>query len=491
MLKLLIAGVVGISLVSTLAIIIKNKPEIWFWIFLNLFFDPGGYVSYYLGGNIIGPINITDAVIAGMILCLIYEKFNWKIIYQDQFFVKFLFFLLLFTAYYFIIYGGVAPYLNNDFDYPTFLLKNRIFVYGIIILISIYLFTLKGLKYFYITTLSIGTICLSLYLVTLLTRVNLIPVIEVERYGHIGMMRISMASYGLFDLIFPLALATYLLSRKIDLTLKYKPWLYYSAIIMLITLILTLTKRTQIDIIASVFIIVIIISYLFRTGKFSEIIKLAVPTILVLLALYLTFPDYIDYMITTSNDTFSLMTTGKNTVGETDYRITGTDDLDVTKEYIKNNLLLGTGYTYLYWGPGYATSPRGADFALAADAAGEVPIYYLLFGFGLIGAILMSPLYIMMVILFFKLARLLKLVIINYLSDPLTLVFSIYIILMIAGKFTYRVWNISVDFTGERMSETAIILGLGFALYFKIHLNTYNSKINSFTTLKNKTSRSR
>jgi len=115
----------------------------------------------------------------------------------------------------------------------------------------------------------------------------------------------------------------------------------------------------------------------------------------------------------------------------------------------------------------------------------------MLFGFGLIGAILMSPLYIMMVILFFKLARLLKLVIINYLSDPLTLVFSIYIILMIAGKFTYRVWNISVDFTGERMSETAIILGLGFALYFKIHLNTYNSKINSFTTLKNKTSRSR
>ena len=470
MLTLIFASVVGIILIVTLIIIIQKKPDLWFWIFLNLFFDPGGYVEGYLGTKLIGPLTVSDVLIFSIIICLISAKINRKVIFGDKFFLRFLFFLFIFSMYYFIVYGGVAPYLHNDFDYPTFLLKNRVFIYGFIILISVYVFSLKGLKYFYTSTLFIGTICLSLYLITLLTGINLIPVYEVPRYGHVGMMRITMASYGLFDLLFPLALTVYILSRKINLTLIQRPWLYYSAIVMLITMVITLTKRTQIDIIATALIIILIISNLFRTGKLSELLKLVVPVTMVILALYFTFPKYIDYMIAIGEDSFLLMTTGKNSLGQTDYRVTGTEELKITKEYIKNNLLIGTGYTYLYWGPGYASSPRGAKFSLAADAAGEVPIYYLLFGFGIAGAVLMMPLYFMMGELFIKLLKLLKSTLINYLEDPFTLVFSIYILLMIAGKFTHRIWNISADFTGVRFSGTAVLIGIGFALYRKMYL---------------------
>jgi hypothetical protein len=473
MLKLILAGFIGLIFLSAFIIIIRNRPEIWFWLFVNLFFDPGGYVSEYLGGNLFGLLNITDIVIVGIVICLIHAKINWEVIFGDKFFLRFLLFLFIFSAYYLIVYGGVAPYLHNDFNYTVFLLKNRVFVYGLIVLISVYVFSLKGLRHFYTSTLFIGTICLSLYLITLLTGINLIPVYETPRYGHIGMMRISMASYGLFDLIFPLALIAYLLSRKINLTLNHKLWLYYSATVMLITLVITLTKRTQIDIISTVIIIILIISNLFRTGKLSEMLKLVVPVIIVILVLYFTFPKYIDYMITTGEDTFLLMTTGKNSVGEIDYRVTGSDELELTKEYIRNNLIIGTGYTYLYWGPGYATSLRGAKFALAADAAGEVPIYYLLFGFGIAGAVLMLPLYFMTGQLFFKLIKLLKLTLIDYLEDPITIIFSIYILLTIASKFTVNLYQLGSDFTAHRISYAAVLLGLGFALYRKIYFNIY------------------
>ena len=61
---------------------------------------------------------------------------------------------------------------------------------------------------------------------------------------------------------------------------------------------------------------------------------------------------------------------------------------------------------------------EGSDYSLAADAAGEVPIYYLLFGFGITGAILMVPLYFFMAKLFFKLIRLLRLTLIGLFTRP-------------------------------------------------------------------------
>ena len=471
MINLVVFGIVGLVIILALIIIIQNKPDFWFWLFLNIFFDPGGFVDEYLGGNLVGPLKVTDVLIVGIVICLISANINWKEIFKDNLLIMFLFFLFIFSAYYYIVYGGVVPYLQNDFNYSTFFIKNRVFIYGIIILISVYAFSLRGLKYFYTITLFFGFICLSLFLITLLTGFELIPISTAER-GETGMTRIDMLSYGLFGSTFSIALITYILSRKIKLNLKYKTLLYYAGTVMIITLLITLTRRIQISILGQVIILISIISYLFRTEKLIEMFKLIIPTALIILVLYFTFPKYIDFITKTAENTFLLIMTGKDSEGEGEYRLSGTGDLELTKEYIRNNLLFGTGYTYLYWGPGYASSPRGATFSRAADAAGEVPMYYLLFGYGIIGAILILPLYFMMASLFFKMIKRLKLTLIYYLPDPFTLIFSIYILLIIATKFTINFYNLSLDFTHINMCYTGVFMGLGLALNKKIETNS-------------------
>lgn len=469
--KLLFIGIVGLIFIFALFIIIRNKPDIWFWIFLNLYFDPGGYITGFRDGKIVGPLNMRDAFIFGIIICLVSAKINWKVISQDQLLSRFLLFLLFFSTYYFIVYGGVAPFIHNDFNYSTFLLKNREFIYGFFILISVYLFSFRSLYYFYSVTLFFGVFCLTLYLITLLTGVELIYVWQFEREGT-GMTRIALLSYGLFDMILPLSLIVYIISKKINLDIKYRYLLYYAGVIFLITQIITLTRRTQIDILGTVIITVIIIAYLFRTGKLSSLLKLVLPAVLVILVLYFTFPNYIGYMTKTAENTFLLITTGQDSEGQREYRVSGNENLEMAKEYIGNNLLIGTGYTYLYWGPGYAYSLRGREYSLAADAAGEVPIYYSLFGFGIIGVVFMLPLYFLIGMLFFKLIKLLRMKLTNYLEDPMVIIFTVYILLTFAIIFTINFYTLSSHFTGARLSYTAIFIGLGFSLYRKIYLNT-------------------
>jgi hypothetical protein len=480
MIKLLIAGSVGIIFIFALIIIIRNKPDLWFWIFLNLFFDPGGYIYEYLEGTLLGPLQIADVCMAGMIICLFFEKIKWEAIYQDQFLKKFLFYFFLFALYYFIVYGGIVPYFNNDLDYSTFLVKNRRYPYSFIILIAVYVFSLKNLYYFYTTTLFVGIICLTLFFVTLVTGVELVPLVVEARYTGSEMMRISMSSYGIFYLLFPVSLTAYFLSRKINLNLKYKQWLYYSGIIFILAQIITLTRREQIDIIGTALIISLILSYLFRTGKLSSVFKIIMPAILVLAVLYFTFPKYVGYLAKIGEDTFLLMTTGIDSEGRTDQRVTGNSDYELVKEYIGKNILFGTGYTYLVWKDGIATSARGEEYSRARDAAGEVNIYFLLFGYGIAGAILMIPLYYIMVKFYLKLIRLLKLKLINYLEDPLTIILSVYILSVIASRFTYQLWGLSADFTGGGTSFTAVLMGVGLALYRKIWLNLYGEAANGY-----------
>ncbi len=472
--NLLFIAIVVIIIISALIIIVINKPDFWFWIFLNLFFDPGGYVYVFLGGSLLGPLHITDVFISAMVICLISIKFNWRIIYEDRLFLRFLLGLLIFALYFYIVYGGVAPFINHDFDYLNFLIKNRVFAYSFVIFIAVYVFSLRGLHYFYTSTLFIGTVCLTLFFISLFTGVELIPIAKAARYAGDEMKRISMFSYGIFYLLFPVALATYLLSRKITLNFKYKYWLYYSGILMIVTVLITLTRRLQIDIIGTTIIIIAIMSYLFQIVNLATINKIIIPILLVLVALYITFPKYAGYVVEIGQDTFLLITTGKDSKGESDERVTSSGALDITKEYISENLFIGNGYTYLSWEPGYASSKRGARFARACDAAGEVPIYYLLFAFGIVGATFMLPLYFMMGHLFFKLMKLLRLTLLYYINAPLIIIISTYLLLTIVQRFTLNIYALSSDFTYPGISFTAIFMGMGFAIYRQLYLNSYN-----------------
>lgn len=465
-------NILGIAVFLILVIGIQKRPDFFFWLFLNLFFDPGGYVSGFLGGDIFGQVNIADIIIVCIVLCLISIKFKLKTIKSNQLFQKFLNIFLIYVIYYFLVYGYIAPYLHNDLDYSTFLLKNRNFVYGFIILISVYAFSLRGLKYFYTITLFFGVICLSLYWISLLTGIELSPIVQIERYSGSSMMRIAMSGYGYFNMLFPISLIVYIISRKAKLKLKYKKWLYYGGIMMVLTLLITLTRRTILEIIGTVLIIVFLVSYLTRSVRKTILLKIITAIVIAVLILHFTFPKYVNYVLRIGEDTFSLLLTGKDTRGLGEERVSGTGEYLAVKKSIRKNLWFGTGYTYLYWGEtGYATSPRGYNYAQMADAAMEVPVYYLFFGFGLIGAILMLPLYIIMAKLFFKTIKLLKQNLFIYMENPLNIIFSIYVLLIIASKFTFKIWALGEDLWGHVFSSTAVWLGIGFALLTKLKKN--------------------
>ena len=91
MLNLLLISLVGLLLLFAFIIIIRNKPELWFWIFLNLYFDPGGYITGFRDGKLVGPLNISDVLIFGIIICLVSAKINWKVIFGDKLLSKFFF----------------------------------------------------------------------------------------------------------------------------------------------------------------------------------------------------------------------------------------------------------------------------------------------------------------------------------------------------------------------------------------------------------------
>jgi len=75
--------------------------------------------------------------------------------------------------------------------------------------------------------------------------------------------------------------------------------------------------------------------------------------------------------------------------------------------------------------------------------------------------------------LFLKLIKLLRLTLMDYLQDPLIIIFSICILMTIATKFTIKLYSLSQDFTGRRFNLAALFIGIGFALYRKINLNFY------------------
>src|SRR4030095_9756397 len=290
--------------------------DLAFWLFLNIYFDPGGYFSYYLGGRFLSVLTIYDLTIIPIIFCLYTSKTSYKIIYKDRFFINFLKVFSIFALYYFIVYGAIVPYLNNDLDYALFLQKNRPFFYYIIILISTYVFTIRGLKYFFFTTLFIGLFVLSAFGVTLVTGLNLIPIEYMERYEGEEMMRIFLTSWGLFPILFNISFILFLFPPSIKLNIKYGKLLYIAGILMAVTLLISLSRKFFISIPGSLLLIILISSYIFRKSRAFAIAKIIVPLVIILVIINLTLPKYIDYIAGIAQDTFQLLTVGKDTRGE-------------------------------------------------------------------------------------------------------------------------------------------------------------------------------
>ena len=447
-----------------------SRPDLSFWLLLNMYFDPGGYLSY-ITAPLLGRFDFNDIIIVFLVLNLSRINGKRQMINQNLLLKRFLTAFAWFVAFYFIIYGAVVPFIKDDANYAVFLLKNRRFIYGIILLFGVYIFALRGLKYLYQTVLFTALATLIFFFISLVLKIPLIQITEMERYVGSGMLRIGMPSYSIFDLVFSVALIVFFLSRKISLILIHKRILFFVGILMLITFLLTLTRRTYIDIAGS-FILVIYLITKISKGKVTNVyFKSLIAVFAAIFLLFIIQPIYLGVVNKVATDTALLITTGKDTRGETEQRLTGEGVYEDVFKEIENNILFGTGYTYFQWdfvksmGSISATSTRGLDFGQLADAAAEIPLLNLFFSFGIVGALFLLGLYTKMYVMARNIYRLLR---IHYnimiTRMPLQLVFSILIVLWIAKLFTYNFWNIGGQFIGADFQINAVYLGLGFAM---------------------------
>ena len=467
LLKIIVLAIIGFPILK----FNWEKPDISFWIYLNLYFDPGGYVSGFLGGNIFGRFNITDIIIVGIVFSFIAMKPNFSVIKKNHLFKQFISVLFIYLVYYFFVYGYITPGIHKDLNYPIFLLKNRNIIYGLIILFATYFFSLRNLMYFYSVTLFFGVISLSLYILTIITGVNFVPVVRFARYSGSGMIRIAMTSYGMYYYLFSLSIIVYMLSWIGKLTFKYKKLLYYAGILMTFTMLITLTRRVILDVIGTILLAIMIITYIFRTKKIVAIAKFIVPTLALMIILTLVMPKYIGYISTITQDAFSLVTTGEDTRGISDYRVSGEGPLSDVKRSIRENFWIGNGFSNIQFSGKHnqATSPRGADYAMMADAASEVPIYYTFFGFGFLGAMIILILYFLIAQLFVRILIIIKNWEILAKIQPITLILAFFILLVISKIFTVRLFGFGGDFFYYSFHGMAVILGIGFATYEKLN----------------------
>ena len=169
-----------------------------FWFSLMMFFDPGGFVEGYGGGNLIARLNASDVfffIISG--LYFIRYKYYFKNRKWNKEIYHLLKWLALYLLYYIFIFGFLAPVINGYPNFSMFLLKSRSMFYLPFIFIYVYDFVqidTQGRFVKYITAFSL--VILPLFLVSYLTGIDIVPIIRMDRFAGEEIERAWMPSYG-------------------------------------------------------------------------------------------------------------------------------------------------------------------------------------------------------------------------------------------------------------------------------------------------------
>jgi|GEM_PF-2657362 len=367
-----------------------------FWICIMLYFDPGGIVAGYGGGNIIGRLNSSDVFFAIMTILFILKYPSLLRVNQTLKETKsFIIWTIIFLFYLLIFYGFYIPILKGYPNFIRFLIKSRYFFYIPFIFFYTYHFSMidnksRFIKYTIYTTLIITP----LFLFSIVSNVEIIPVLTMERFAGSGMQRLFMYSYGFINLSFYFALIILLEKNYINLSAQIKRKIVFAGFLMVIVLLITLTRREIIRIITIPLIISYIISKIERRSFFIKINKILISAIIVLALISFTFPQNFKWLVNTVKDTAVLITTGEDTEGNTDERLNRSGGMIYAIDYIQKNLWFGSGYYPYSFEEVEILASSGDPVAIGLNSSAEVPIYGSLQRLGLIGILFFLPLYL-------------------------------------------------------------------------------------------------
>lgn len=449
-----------------------NISDYVFWLSITLFFDPGGIFFYYFKNKFYGQVIWPDVFFfLAMISMLLGKPSNVMIVFRDKLFLKYIKYFILFFFYFFIIYGLVIPLKNSNLDYVTFIIKNREEFYSFFICILIYYYSLRSLKVLYNLLIVTGLILITLFFLKLSGGVSIIGAEETERFAGSGLIRIGMLSYGLIYWLFPLSLLLFLLNQKIRINIRLRKTLLFLGILMVIIELITLTRRTYINIIFTTLVSPLIVQKVLNTYSLKLFLRAFILVCITIIALTIILPESTTGIKAMFNDIYLLLTTGKGIKGETDYRLTGSENMQYTFDYIKDNYIFGIGYIPATWGDFLEMGRNKNNLGFAMAASYEVPILGALLQFGVVGMLLLFPLYYLPIKTTYKLYKLLKRSNIVKLSKYYNydVLFSIFLILILLTKYTIEIYTLFGDFNyASRLPSLILLFAMLFALYFKM-----------------------
>src|ERR1035437_2102020 len=443
----------------------RYHPVFTFWLLFNLYFDPGGYQAVLFQGNIISILNFSDII---FLLCWIpyFSLKNRRSVFSEEKYLSLFYkYMVIYLLYFVIVYGFIIPQINGRGDFITFLIKSRLYFMAFLLVRPIYYFVKYGMEDHFKIVIYSAAICLTLYFISLISGLKLIPIATGDRYINSGIMRITLWNYGLFDWVLNLAFIVLLLKIKI----KNKRLLFYSGLLMAFAIVLTLTRRELIGRVFSILIILIITNFLFKSYAKIQIVKIILPLVFLLGLLYITFPKYIGYASDEYKSIGSLVTTGLDKEGNTDYRLAGTGDVVSMKKLISEHPFFGVGFTrYSYED---LTNFRDLDNPLAGlYAGGELPYLGSIGKVGIIGLVFFLPMYILILMMSLKLYRIIKKNDINIFMkyNSYELIFAVFAITFTISKFTFNLFNLFV----ETYSQASFIV---FVIILSILIACYNN----------------
>jgi len=292
-------------------------PDFFFWLFLILLLDPTGYFTIYFDKEAWGGMYYQDIFFPLLFLPVLSPKVNKSGIWKDKYFKALFIAELVFFFYHIIVYGYIVPENDLHSYVRYFLIRWRMSIFGWLVLVPIYIMAKRKMSVFIDMLVIITVVVFSIFFIQLLAGIDIFPIMQFERYKGSGIMRYSLYSIGLADHTITLALFVFLL----NIPYRYKKLLYIAASLVFVSIIIALTKSVYITLFAYIFTVFFLMYKLFNYPVMSLFRRGTLFSAFLIVALLITFPQYLDYSVRLGKDIYLFLTGNPYTSGVREARL--------------------------------------------------------------------------------------------------------------------------------------------------------------------------
>lgn len=362
----------------------KNIVDYIFWFTLILFTNPGGSLGAMGLESSGGGIHFTDILFFILLICWSTIHRN-DVIFTDKNLAILVKCLFIFLLYYLFVFGFFIPLFKNSSGYSvlTTLIKIRHGIYNFFLVLMVYQFYLRSHLLFYKVFLSTSIVVLGLFLFSFVTGIEILPMESIAR-GFVDTDRVVMQGRALMPILIPMGIVVLVFNFKIP----FKKMILIGAFLMYLYWILSIVRREIFGAIILFFLVSISRNYLMKRPliPFKKIGTSLIYVSLIIFFLKFAFPQYLNAVIVSAEETYHVFMYGETTAGRQDTRLGfGKDFMQNT---ISDHYLVGTGFDNRWrTGEGDQQGFEAADYPFLAAIAMT----------GVLGLLFFLPVYLILI----------------------------------------------------------------------------------------------